>query len=182
MSQVVNVLIVVDADNLVSKLEDGTIKKGTQSSPTNLGSYGTSDNFIYMVAKNGVAANNQAKSELTIDVRSGDTIVWNMTTFGNMSTTSAFLYNSDFNLTSGQPPIAIPGVTYANQVIGVRLPSTNNPTGQLGQYVNHQYVASSQVNNIAQTIQYSMSFELVDEASGDILGYFRWDPFIVIPF
>lgn len=178
----VNIAVTLDSDALVASVQNGALGTGSLDSPQSIGANATSDAYIYMIAQNSVVVNNQAGSELTVQVSSGDQIRWNMTTFDNNSKYTAFIYKSQFNLTSGTPPIGLSDVQYANQQIGVRLPEGSDPTGPLGQYVNHIYPASTSVNAIDQTIQYTLSFQLVDNETGVVFGYFVWDPFINIPF
>lgn len=183
MGKVINVAILVDAANLIAKLDSGQLSPGTENHPTFIGN-SAADQYVYMVAKNGVVTNHhtQAKSSLTIEAKSGDSIKWNMMTFGQNAAYSAFVYKSEFNLRYGTGHIGIQHVGYENQVIGVRIPEGENPTGPLGRFKNTIYTTSADVTNIDQTIQYSMTFQLVDEASGQVRGYFYWDPYIQIPF
>ncbi len=182
MSQI-NIAVLVDADNLVNHLNTGTLQPGSLNSPTSLGAWGGSDNYIYMVGKRGVVSNDQqAKSELQIDASSGDEITWTMSTFASNTTYSAFIYDSQFNLTKGSAPMGIEDIAYHNIEAGVLLPPSSNPEAPKSQYVNHVYRTSAKVTQIDQTIQYTMSFQLVEAASGNVLGYFVWDPFIVVPF
>jgi len=179
----INISVLVDADNLKANLVSGHLQPGTKGSPTSIGGNADSDNYIYMIAKNGVVQNNQAKSELTITAGSGDQITWNMTTFSQNAPYSTFIYDSKFNLQSGTAPIGIDNVSYVNIKVGTRVPTGTAPqTDPLGQYVNTIYRTTANVTNINQTIQYTMSFQMIDDASGAVLGYFVWDPFIIIPF
>lgn len=182
MGKVINVAILVDAANLIDHMKNNKLSPGSIDHPTSLGAYTDSDKFIYMVAKNAVVSNDQARSELTINAGSGDTIKWNMMTFGQNATYSAFVYSSKFNLLSGSGHVGIQRVGYENQVIGVRIPEGEDPKAKPGRFKNTIYTTSGDVTNIDQEIQYSMSFKLVDESSGDVLGYFSWDPFVMLPF
>jgi len=174
----IEIVVLVDTANIIENLS--VLQPGTLSSPTSLGSFGASDNYIYMVAKNGFVSNNQqAKSELQIDAKSGDTIVWNMISFDTGFT--PFIYDSHFVLTSGEGAIGLSEVVYDNKLKNVYLPETTKPeTSNLIEYVNHAYTASTKVSTVDQNIQYTLSFQLIDNTTGDVKGYFSWDPFITI--
>ena len=193
MSQTLNVSILVDAELIIKNLDKMTKSNGSY----NLGAWGGSDAFIYMVATNAITQNDsqQAKSELTIHADSGDTIKWHMTSFSQNSPYTPFLYNHNFNTTGWgaptngvypntwpKPACAIQNMRYANQGVGVRLPSGTDPEGALTGYSNHIYTLSADVNDISQEVQYILYFKLIDDHDGSEIGTFFWDPFVVIPF
>jgi hypothetical protein len=177
VGEIINISILVDAENIVNQILD----TGTVDAPLSLESCGDADNFIYMIAKSGFVSNNQqAKSELGISAKIGDKITWNMTTFGNNAKYSAFMYASEFQLESGDGKVGVSPVSYTNQEVEVYLPSSNDPADTPEKYTNTIYTASTRVINTDQTLQYTLSFQLVNDATGEVLGYFSWDPYIVI--
>lgn len=176
----VNVLIAVDGDKLAQQVSDGSLGAGTQSNPTMLGAYSSSDVYISMMAQQSFATNDQGGSELTITVNSGDSIRWSMTTFGGNNDYTAYVYDGRFNdKSTGQPSTAITSpLNYIPITNVLYLPSTSNAEGVATKYTNHQYVAQGTVVTPDSQIQYYLSFALINNANGNVVGYFLWDPFI----
>ncbi|MBW4891883.1 inclusion body family protein [Mucilaginibacter sp. HMF5004] len=174
----INVLIAVDGASLASQVSDGSISEGSANSPTNLGSYGSSNVFISMIAPNSFVCNStQGQSELQISANGGDTIEWAITTFDNNFDQTAYLYAGAFNpATAINTPLSFAcGQAYAYLALG-NPPSSSNPT----KFINQVSTVSGTILQIGVTIQYTLSFVLVDNSNGNIIGHFMWDPFIVV--
>ncbi|MCW8878642.1 MAG: inclusion body family protein [Kangiellaceae bacterium] len=172
----IDILISVNGEQLAAQIRDGSIKPGTVDSPTNLGSYSSSDVFISMVTQDNYISNEQGQSELTVKANSGDTVRWTMTTFDENTDNTAFLYADKFN-----PATGITSLSYFNMHTSLYLPSSSDPkSGNIELYHNNTYVAQGTVIEPGQTIQYTLSFKLVDNSTGDVIGYFTWDPFIKV--
>ncbi|PXF32147.1 hypothetical protein WH50_05985 [Pokkaliibacter plantistimulans] len=171
----IDILIAVDGEYLAQQLKDGSLKPGSQSSPTNLGAWQSSDLYIAMITQNSFLANDQGGSELDVKANSGDTIRWTMTTFDNNADYTAFLYAGNFN-----PAQSITPLTYFNMHTSLYLPSGSDPTGPVQLYHNYTYVAQGTVIEPQNKIQYTLSFQLVNNANGQVIGYFNWDPFISV--
>lgn len=167
----INVLVAVDGATLAQRVKDGSLSAGSKNAPTSLGSYTQSDVYISMIAQHDYAAN-QGSSELTITANSSDLVVWTITTFGNNSDYTAFLYGGNFN-----PSSAMAGPIYANTQVAAHLPDSH---GTINTYINHIYTATGIVAEVGVQIQYSFSFELIDNKDGSVIGYFMWDPFIQV--
>ncbi|MHA7102288.1 AidA/PixA family protein [Roseivirga pacifica] len=169
----VNVLIAVDGQKLAQQVQDGSLSAGSESAPTSLGSYGDSDVFISMIAQHGIATNEQGKSELSINVASNDEIIWAMTTFGNNTDYTAYLYASQFH------PNDITGPLFSNSEVEVFLPPSSTPTATPQGFTNTLYTVTGIVNKVNVNMQYTLSFILADNKNnGAVIGYFTWDPFI----
>jgi hypothetical protein len=172
----INIQIAVDGATLAAGILDGSIKPGTQSNPTSLGSWGDSNVYLTMTSQNNNVTNNsQGQSELYVKANSGDQVQWFVTTFDNNVDYTAFLYNGVFN-----PNTAFSGLTYITPQVNNYLPSTNNPTGPIKEYTNTENYVLGTIIQVGVTIQYTLSFTLVNNATGSVLGYFTWDPFIVV--
>ncbi|MFK7049996.1 Inclusion body protein [Flavobacterium columnare] len=172
----ISIQIAVDAASLASQVASGSIKAGTQSSPTSLGAWSDSNVFITMTSQNSNVTNNsQGQSELNVKANSGDQVQWFMTTFDNNVDYTAFLYNGTFN-----PNTAFSGLTYITPQVNNYLPPTNNPTGSLTKFTNNENYAIGTVLQVGTSIQYTLSFTLVNNSNGSIIGYFTWDPFITV--
>ena len=173
----INVLIAVDAAQLAQQVKDGKIKAGSQNSPTSLGSYSSSDVYIAMIAPNSVVVNGtQGQSELQISANSGDTVEWAITSFDNNFDQTPYLYNGTF---SPSGSINIP-LSYSCGQAYAYLATGNPPASKPTKFINQVSTVSGQIQMVATKITYHLSFTLVDNATGNIIGYFQWDPFILV--
>ena len=171
----INVLIAVDGAKLAQQVADGSISPGSSGSPTNLGSYGTSNVYISMIAPNSVVSNGtQGESELQISANGGDSVQWAITSFDNNFDQTPFLYSAAFNPASAinTPLSYASGEAYA--YLGTGNPASTTPS----KFVNQVSTVTGTILKIGLTIQYTLSFVLVDNATGKTIGYFMWDPFI----
>jgi len=172
----IDVIILVDATNLIESIQNGLLSVGSVSAPQSLGSWEDSDLYIYMIAKRGIVYNDQeGKSELEIIANVGDSIRWTMSTFGNNSEYTAFIYASEFT-----PFGSMSAAEYSNREVKVYLPGGKDPNSTLKQYTNYIYSPTSKILQGNVIIQYTLSFQLVDNETGDVIGYFSWDPFIKV--
>ncbi|MXN93037.1 hypothetical protein GR160_17560 [Flavobacterium sp. Sd200] len=172
--ELINILVTVDGAKLAEQVSDSKIAAGTKNAPTGLGAWSTSDVYIAMISQYSNVVNDGGKSELTISANSGDSIRWAMTTFGNNADYSAFLYASSFNPSDAIVPNPL---TYINSQIEEHLP---NNSGTLTPFTNNIYIAQGTVVKVGLQVQYTLSFQLVDNSNGSTIGYFSWDPFIQV--
>lgn len=171
----INVLIAVDGATLAEQVADGKLPAGSSGSPTNLGSYASSNVYIAMVAPNSTVSNGtQGQSELQISANGGDTVEWAITTFDNNFDQTVYLYNGTFNPAGS---INTP-LSYACGQAYAYLATGNPPAAQPTKFVNQVSTVSGTIQKIGIQIQYTLSFVLVNNANGQIIGYFSWDPFI----
>ncbi len=172
----INILVAVNAAELAERLADGSMKPGSVGSPTNLGAWGSSDVFVSMIAQNSYVSSDQGGSELDIKASSGDTVRWTVSTFDGDTDYTAFLYNGNFN-----PAASITPLSYFNMHTSVYLPSGTDPVnGTLQLFHNNAYATQGTVIEPGQKIQYTLSFKLVNNSTGAVIGYVSWDPFISI--
>jgi len=174
---IINILIAVDGAALASQVADGALSPGSAAAPTSLGAYSISDVYISMIAPNSYASNgSQGQSELQISANPGDTVQWAITTFGNNHNQTPYLYGSSFN-----PTLAISThLTHSCFQAYTYLGPNDPPESNLKKFVNQISIVSGTIFRTGVTIQYSLSFVLVDNLDGRIIGYFQWDPFINI--
>ncbi|MEM0575389.1 AidA/PixA family protein [Flavobacterium polysaccharolyticum] len=171
----INVLIAVDGASLASKVADGSLSPGSLQSPTNLGSYSSSNVYIAMIAPNSSVSNGtQGQSELQISANGGDTVEWAITTFDNNFDQTAYLYSGSFNPAGS---INTP-LSYASGEAYAYLATGNPPASTPTKFVNQVSTVSGTILKIGLQIQYTLSFTLVNNSNGAIIGYFMWDPFI----
>ncbi|MBP6385352.1 MAG: hypothetical protein KA313_09820 [Pseudarcicella sp.] len=171
----INVLIAVDGAALATQVALGKLSAGSLNAPTNLGSYDSSNVFISMIAPNSSVSNNtQGQSELQISANGGDTVEWAITTFDNNFDQTPYLYSGNFNPAGSiNVPLSYAcGQAYAYLALGN--PTATTPT----KFVNQVSTVSGTILKIGVQIQYTLSFTLVNNATGNIIGYFTWDPFI----
>lgn len=174
--QTIDILIAVDGAKLAQQVADGSVSPGSQESPTSLGSYAESDVYLSMITQNSNVNNDtQGDSELQVKANSGDIVNWSITTFGDNADQTAYLYNGSFN-----PSSAMHSLSYSNFQVRNYIPAGETPTVDPSPYTNTLYNASSKVQQIGVQITYNLSFTLVDNSNGNIIGYFLWDPFIYV--
>lgn len=181
----INILIAVDSAALAQHVQDGSLSAGTSSSPTSLGSWNSSDVYISMVTQNGNVTNGSSEglSELSITCDAGDELQWSIVSFDMNSRQTPYLYNGQFNCTNPVgTAIGLSPLSYLTTEVVNYFPPNANPTGASIKTINTIAKVVSTVNQIQfqQQLQYTLSFVLVDNSSGNIIGYFIWDPFIVI--
>ena len=174
--QTIDILIAVDGAKLAQQVADGSVKPGSQGAPTSLGSYSESDVYISMITQNSNVNNDtQGDSELQVNANSGDIVNWTITTFGDNADQTAYLYDGTFS-----PSSAMHSLSYSNFQVKNYIPSGETPTATPTKYVNTLYNASGKIQQVDVKITYNLSFTLVDNSDGSIIGYFKWDPFIYV--
>lgn len=178
----INILIAVDGASIAQQVNDQKLSPGTQASPTGLGAWGSSNVYIAMVAPNSTVSNgSQGQSELYVNALSGDTVEWAITTFDNNFDQTPYLYDGTFNVQSAPAtPLPISALSYACSQAANYLDPNNPPASSLTEFVNQVSTVSATIQRLNVTIQYTLSFVLVNNATGTIIGYFSWDPFIVV--
>jgi hypothetical protein len=117
--------------------------------------------------------NDGGGSELTVTANSGDTLRWSMQTFDSNSDFTAYLYAGTFN-----PSANISALVYLPVTTSSYLPTSSDPLAAPALVHNSVYFAQGTVLTPGTQIQYTLSFTLVNNSNGTIVGYFSWDPFI----
>jgi len=172
----INVLVAVDGNKVAQLVNDGRINPGTPGGPTSLGNYADSDVFIAMVAPNASVANNtQGQSELQISADARDEVEWAITTFDANGNYTAYLYNGVFNPAGAMGPltyVSAQGYVY----LGTGSPASTTPT----KFIDQTNTVSATIEEVNVKIQYTLSFVLVNNSNGNVVGYFCWDPFIIV--
>ncbi|WP_299675765.1 AidA/PixA family protein [uncultured Tenacibaculum sp.] len=172
----IDILCVIDTNGLMKK----GLKPGTLDNPTGLGGWSDSDSFVFMICDGQYACNNQGKSELSIKANIGDTLRWTITdpSTGLISgqqnkSFSCILYkfkSAGINKQITDPVLkSTPALTYYNSLNSATTPSA-------GAYMCSSWTSS--VLSLGSNIQYDWSFQVIDNFSGDVVGYYTWDPFI----
>ncbi len=175
MSNTIDVLCITDAATLAANVASGAISPGSAKNPTRLVSFAKTDVFVSMLTQGSYITNDRDRSELTITCDVGDNIRWTIANLGEGVNYSCMLYHfsSPAIGTSVSPPICLP--LSVNLYINDANPNTSTPTPIA-------YTSSAwQTTALAASsrVQYSWAFQLINQ-SGKVLGYFKWDPFIII--
>lgn len=169
----INILVTVDGAALASQVADGSISAGSQGSPTGLGAWQSSDVYIAMISQHSFTVNDGGGSELSIQANAGDSIRWTMQTFDGNTDYTAYLYNGNFNPSGNITPL-----NYFNMKTSEYLPPGTDPTAAPALEHNFTYAVMGTVIQPGGQTQYTLSFVLVNNNNGQIIGYFTWDPFI----
>lgn len=171
----IDILTVVDATTLVDLVSTGKLAAGTLENPTGLGSYAGSDQFIFMICDGEYVVNDQGKSELTVSAQVSDVIRWTITNPSADFTYDCLLYNFQSGAvgTTITAPVCStqPVVSYYNS-----LQDSTTPVPSAYMYT----VWTAQILATGPAVQYSWSFQVIDSNTGNVVGYFMWDPFIQI--
>ena len=166
----INVLIAVDAATLALQVKDGSIKPGTQSTPTSLHSYIRSDVYIDMIMQNGSVSNaSDGQPQFQMKCNSGDTVRWTITSFANNFDHSVFLYNVKLSRSFAK-------VSYDSTPLDNYLPTQGDggSTGNVTKYVNQIATVQANVVKVGRSNKYMLSFQLIDNSNGEVIGYFKW--------
>ncbi|HEX7641373.1 MAG TPA: AidA/PixA family protein [Burkholderiaceae bacterium] len=168
-----DIVCVIDANTIMQAVAAGKLAAGTATAPTSLGSWKESDQYIFMIADGSYVSNDQGKSELTLDCSVGDQVRWSITNPSADFTYNCLLYNFVPNKTgiiSPPQPVTKTVTTYCNTPGNPTVPAASTMT---------MTVWTANVESVG-SVQYSWAFMIVDNATGETVGYFFWDPFIKV--
>ncbi|MCT2582315.1 inclusion body family protein [Actinophytocola gossypii] len=164
----INVLISIDVETLL----DDHRPSQKSDDPTWIGD---SDKYISMHTRQGNVGGDQGGSELTVDMSLSDHIRWRETTYSCNHDYSVLLYQyAPYDQDQGvisQPKC------YVVQGLQIPLPSMNDPLHPTMQTVNDYFWEATALKKGEQT--YRFYFMVVDR-TGKQLGYYKWDPHIVV--
>ena len=166
-SQIIDVLIAIDS-NLI-------LQTPKYSGPSNAENpiWITDPNLIYMITRQANALSGQAGNELQIKAKVKDVIRWRESTLSLKLNSEVVLY--DFVTTTGVNLFSMPRADVADAIIP--LPDPNNILHPKIQTVEDFYWHSDMLK--AGDVVYHFKFIILD-ASGNVKGYYAWDPFIHI--
>lgn len=164
MDQIINVLIVFDAETILANYPGSTDSNNPR---------GVDDSLIYMITRKGSALSGNAGGELNISAEVNDTIRWRETTISLDSSYSVILYK--FEATQGGQLISDP--VPRESTVTVPLPDPNNPLVPKKQTIS-DYHWTTDILDIGN-VTYRFYFMVLDR-DGNPQGYYYWDPFITI--
>lgn len=163
--EIIDVLVAVDAETIINKFGKNT----DPNNPTQI----TDPKLIFMITKSADAVSGNAGNELKIAAKTLDVIRWRETSLSLNAVYSALLYK--FVATSGGNLISPPFPLLAKDQ--TPLPDPSNPTVPKTQTIE-TYFWNCTVLEPGE-VTYHFSFMIVDR-SGNIQGYYWWDPYIQI--
>jgi hypothetical protein len=162
--EVIDILVVVDAETIMAKYDPGSV-----DAPTSV-----SGGLIYMVVNASDAVSGQAGAELKIKAQTEDIIRWRETTLSLNGENAAILYKfvpSD----PKQKLIREPRPDLVE--LKTPLPNEDAPTKPDTQTIK-DYFWQTTVER-AGDLTYHFYFMIVHR-DGTIKGYYKWDPYIHI--
>lgn len=164
--ETIPILTVIDCQSIIDTIG----QKGSEGSPYNLGSYGTSDVYVYMLTTQSFVVSEQGQSELTVKAQVGQSVQWAMTCIGAGTQYNVIIQGVTPNSTTAiSEPFSLPLTT--DRYVGA--PGAT-PTPESYQ----EFLMQATVQSVGSgQIQYYVNFSIVD-TSGNTLGYYQWDPFI----
>jgi hypothetical protein len=168
------ILTVIDCQSILGNAQ---IAKGSIGNETSLGSFATSDAYVFMIASGAYATSdqNQGKSELNIGVNSGDIVQWTVTDPTSGQEYSPVLYG----FTTGQGTAVTTPVMIKEKLNVFQPADPTKPTGPFTAASYPDYVWQSTVVSPGTQVQYSWKFAILDN-NGTMLGAYSWDPFITV--
>lgn len=164
------ILSVIDCKSILKNVTPGTI-----AAPASIGSWNTSDQYVFMIASGDYLASDQGKSELNVGVHAGDIVQWTVTDPTSGQEYSPVLYGFTTDDASGlTTPVMIP------ETLNVWQPqNTSSPTGPFTSVPYPDYVWQATIVKPGVKIQYSWKFVILDN-NGNNVGAYTWDPFITV--
>jgi hypothetical protein len=165
------ILTVLDCASILANVTPGTI--GNEAS---LGSWGQSNEFVYMIASGDYSIPAQGQSELNLGVHAGDIVQWTVTDPTSGQAFSPILYG--FTPHTGSTAISTPMML--NETLQVYQPTNVAQPTQSFTGVSYQdYVWEATIVAPKTTIQYTWNFVILDN-NGNNKGAYTWDPFITV--
>lgn len=164
MSNIINVLIAVDAETILERFGKNT----DPNRPTAI----TNSNLIYMTTRQNQLGSSPG-SELTINASPGDVIRWRETTLSENSEYTGILYR--FNALSGGDLISQPQPLLMTR--SEPLPNAKDPLNPTTQNIKSYFWNCTVLET--GSVTYNFSFMILN-AKGEKQGYYYWDPFIHI--
>ena len=164
--ETIPILTVIDCQSVITQKGQG----GSSDSPINLGSWSTSDLYVYMLTTESFVVSEQGQSELTVKAQVGQSVQWAMTCIGAGTQYNVIIQGVTADTTTAlSTPFSLPLTT--ERYVGA---PGSTPTPESYQ----EFLMQATVQSVGSgQIQYYVKFSIVD-TSGHTLGYYLWDPFI----
>lgn len=184
----IDILCVVDANTLITYWTSTPalqqqLAASTAAAPISLGAWSTSDQYIFMIADGSYATNGQGKSELTVTANVNDQIRWTIANPSEGVTYNCVLCGFSSNsgsfgtLPNAYLTVPTPSATAATSYFTY----PDNPTTPvITGVVVSPWLSTLLQPTPAAGAQYNATFMVIDSGTTTILGYFNWDPFIII--
>lgn len=172
----VPILVAVDGATLAAQVADGKLAPGTASAPTSLGSLSESNVYLTMTCRSSFVSNQlQGSSELSVTCRWGDVLTWTIRTFDGNTDYTAYLYAGRFSR-----PWVITPLVFLHATATCYLPPTSDPLSPPKSVQDATYLALGAAVRSSRRFRYTLSFALVQNSTGALLGHFTWDPFLTV--
>ena len=167
MSEIINVLIAFNADDIIADY------KNPSKDPKNPTSIAEADKYVYMMVQEKHVYHGQTGAKLDITARVGDAIRWRETTYSFDAEYSALLYHYEGTTQLLSPPESTP--TEAN--LPYPVPTPSDQTAFKAQTVTgHYWSANVKAHGEGN---YHFYFQIIDN-DGKPVGYYTWDPYLHI--
>ena len=171
----VDIMAVVNAALLARQVQDGRLAAGSPSAPTPLGGAAQAAKYIATLSASSHVASTQGDATLAVMAASGDTLRWTMVSLGNDLDYTPFLCAGSFKPASGISPLA-----FLNLSTCEYLPSGTDPLGVLGSYTGNVYVAQATLLEPGITFECTLTFQVVDNGTGTVIGCFCWNTVVKV--
>jgi nematocidal protein AidA len=161
--QIIDVLLVIDAQTIV-----GSYPPGTAANPTSI-----DRPLIFMMVKTADVLFGQASKELKIKAQTLDEMRWRETTLSLNSAYFGLIYG--FFALRGQDLLSTPSPLLAE--VKTPLPNPQDPTHPTTQSIKNYFWSTTILKPGEAT--YAFNFMILDRHNA-VQGYYFWDPFISI--
>jgi len=161
--QIIDVLLVIDAETIVE-----SYPPGTAVNPTSI-----DQPLIFMMVKTADAVFGQASKELKIKARTLDEVRWRETSLSLNSAYFGLIYG--FFAIKGQGVFSTPEPLLAE--VKTPLPNPADPIHPTTQTVQNYFWSATILNSGEAT--YAFNFMILDRDNA-VQGYYFWDPFISV--
>ncbi|UQI42246.1 AidA/PixA family protein [Vreelandella venusta] len=162
--QIIDILMAVDADTIISNSPPGTSSKPTSIDET----------MIYLIVRQENGVFGEGTGELKVTARTLDTLRWRETSLSANATYSAILYKYE-PIGGEQGILSTPYPIVAE--VKTPLPVPGDPLHPVTQTINSYFWSAQAVAE--GEITYAFNFMLTDR-DNIVQGYYSWDPFIQI--
>jgi hypothetical protein len=165
-TEFIDVLCIFDAEGILDKYPSPSLDP---NNPTPC-----SHDYIFMVSEKDNVMTPQGGAELKIKAKIEDSVRWRSTSLSKNTGYYTQLYS--FTTSHGGDLLTTPIVYNLSVTIPIANPADPPYPSEFESTTAHTWMAT--VVKEGQ-VTYHWSF-LISDRSGNIIGYFKWDPFIVI--
>jgi hypothetical protein len=156
-------------DGVLQSLEDEMMAQGSMESPVTVNVLGP--NSIYAIMDGNYTVNGVSNSAvIPIKALAGDVLTFSITTLSQNQNASVYLYAANHKMRNGHLPLFF----FESQKNNYFPPSKDSFAPPKA-YMNTFSCAKTFVTRAISEGMQTLSFAVVDNSNGKVLGYFKWE-------